>query len=221
MTQTPAGWYPDPEQQGQQRYWDGSQWTDHRVPLEPRQQFPSYPQPGEQQPSYQQPGQQPYGQPQYGAPPQPGYPAAYGAYQAPQGTSHTTRNVLIAIAVVFVLLVGGCAVVVGIAAKGVDNAVDNATEDHTVTYRVTGTAATATITYTGEDDTATPETSQTLPFETTVEFTDTLFSFYTLSATGEGDGSVSCEILVDGTSIDTDEGTDGFSFALCSGSDSD
>jgi Protein of unknown function (DUF2510) len=29
---TPAGWYPDPENAGQQRYWDGTQWTEHRTP---------------------------------------------------------------------------------------------------------------------------------------------------------------------------------------------
>jgi uncharacterized protein YxjI len=30
-TQPPAGWYPDPAQQFEQRYWDGAQWTEHVV----------------------------------------------------------------------------------------------------------------------------------------------------------------------------------------------
>jgi hypothetical protein len=29
---TPAGWYPDPDGSGGQRYWDGSTWTEHRSP---------------------------------------------------------------------------------------------------------------------------------------------------------------------------------------------
>lgn len=31
----PAGWFPDPEQPGTQRYWDGSQWTEQRAPAGP------------------------------------------------------------------------------------------------------------------------------------------------------------------------------------------
>lgn len=29
----PAGWYPDPHGQQLQRYWDGTQWTEHTAPL--------------------------------------------------------------------------------------------------------------------------------------------------------------------------------------------
>ena len=35
MSQTPAGWYPDPEDPSQQRYWDGYAWTEHRTPSAP------------------------------------------------------------------------------------------------------------------------------------------------------------------------------------------
>jgi hypothetical protein len=31
-SQQPAGWYDDPEDASQLRYWDGSQWTDNRNP---------------------------------------------------------------------------------------------------------------------------------------------------------------------------------------------
>lgn len=31
--QPPSGWYPDPEDQTRQRYWNGDQWTDHTAPV--------------------------------------------------------------------------------------------------------------------------------------------------------------------------------------------
>jgi hypothetical protein len=40
MSDTPAGWYPDPSGGPQQRYWDGAQWTDqvqaHAAPAAPQ-----------------------------------------------------------------------------------------------------------------------------------------------------------------------------------------
>ncbi|GAA1143616.1 hypothetical protein GCM10009630_47480 [Kribbella jejuensis] len=92
MSSQAAGWYDDPEDPAQQRYWDGTAWTDHRrpqpspqspPPFRPAQhgqvygsQPPVQPQPepryGQRLPQYQQYPQQPqYGQyagqqPQYG-----------------------------------------------------------------------------------------------------------------------------------------------------------
>lgn len=52
----PADWYPDPEVSGQQRYWDGREWTEHRAPgLHPGP--PSY----VSDVPEQQPGQNPAG----------------------------------------------------------------------------------------------------------------------------------------------------------------
>ncbi|GII66234.1 hypothetical protein Skr01_63190 [Sphaerisporangium krabiense] len=66
MTQTPAGWYPDPYGTPQLRWWDGTQWTDATHPLESS--------PGQSGPvstgQWAQPGQAAQSGP--GASPQPG-----------------------------------------------------------------------------------------------------------------------------------------------------
>ena len=35
MSNAAANWYPDPDDSSQYRYWDGTQWTDHRAPRGP------------------------------------------------------------------------------------------------------------------------------------------------------------------------------------------
>jgi hypothetical protein len=49
---TPAGWYPDPDGSGAQRYWDGFAWTEHRSPAEPAAGSHRAP---EQQPHFEAP----------------------------------------------------------------------------------------------------------------------------------------------------------------------
>lgn len=71
MSNSIPGWYSDPTVSGQQRYWDGTQWTDHVAPLP--QSLPPIPPPGYapapppyagyQAPGYAAPG---YGTPQTG-----------------------------------------------------------------------------------------------------------------------------------------------------------
>lgn len=60
----PGGWYPDPVDPGQERYWDGWQWSRNTRPRE-----------GMRQQDFAPP-QQPYANPYPPAPYQPGYPAA-------------------------------------------------------------------------------------------------------------------------------------------------
>lgn len=105
--QTPPGWYPA---DGGERWWDGTAWSEHRRPAPVPVPQPGY---GTGQP------------PGYAA----GYPAAGSPYApaVPPRKSNTTRNVLIVIGVLFVLLVGGCFAVVGLAGKAVNDAVDEAT----------------------------------------------------------------------------------------------
>lgn len=63
----PPGWYPDVEVPGGQRWWSGSDWTDHRTPPADAPAAPQYAQPQQYaQAQYSQPAQ--YGQPHYAQP---------------------------------------------------------------------------------------------------------------------------------------------------------
>ncbi|MCW2562871.1 MAG: putative rane-bound protein [Mycobacterium sp.] len=52
---TPAGWYPDPDGSGGPRYWDGSQWTEHRFPAAPEPTEPTEPPVPAEPPASEQP----------------------------------------------------------------------------------------------------------------------------------------------------------------------
>jgi hypothetical protein len=121
MTQTPnppAGWYP---QGGQERWWDGSGWSDNFRPLGSEQtQQPGQPAMTAGYPNTFQPVQQPaYGQPTYGQP-QP-------YLTQPVQQSHTGRNILIVFGVLFLVFVGGCIAVVAVVGNKVNDAVNDDT----------------------------------------------------------------------------------------------
>ncbi len=118
MTQTPnppAGWYP---QDNQERWWDGTGWSDNFRPLGSGQSM----QPGQPMApvgypnTFQQPG---YSQPTYGQP-QP-------YLTQPVEKSHTARNILIVFGVLFLLFVGGCIAVVAVVGNEVNDVVNDDT----------------------------------------------------------------------------------------------
>jgi hypothetical protein len=119
MTQTPnppAGWYP---QDNQERWWDGSGWSDNFRPLGSDQtQQPGQPVTTAGYPNTFQPVQQPgWSQPTYGQ------PQPYATQ--PVEKSHTARNILIVFAVLFVVFVGGCIAVVAVVGNKVNDAVND------------------------------------------------------------------------------------------------
>lgn len=85
---TPAGWYPDPQAEGQQRYWDGNAWTEHQAPLV-------------QQPQPTQPTEPAW------AAPQPGVASAQDAPRAAQQKKPFWRRTWVVVtAAVIVVLIG-------------------------------------------------------------------------------------------------------------------
>jgi hypothetical protein len=122
MTQTPnppAGWYP---QDNQERWWDGTGWSDNFRPLGSDQTAqPGQPMTTAGYPNAFQPVQQPgWAQPTYG---QPTYGQPY--LTQPVEKSHTARNILIVFAVLFLVFVGGCIAVVAIVGNKVNDAVND------------------------------------------------------------------------------------------------
>ncbi len=87
----PAGWYVDPWQPGMQRWWDGTQWTQHQTwagastapPAAPPEGAPAAPLAPSTPPASYPPATPPGGYPP--APPGGGYPPAPGYGQSPYG----------------------------------------------------------------------------------------------------------------------------------------
>ncbi|MEO6987268.1 MAG: CD225/dispanin family protein [Aquihabitans sp.] len=91
---TPANWYPNPEDPGTERWWDGAAWTDATRPVA------SWPAPTPPPPNFGAsggaPGYQPPGQGY--APPGPGYPA-HGQAQWGGGAGKPENGLVVSILV--------------------------------------------------------------------------------------------------------------------------
>jgi hypothetical protein len=126
MTASPAGWFPDPGNPQNVRWWDGQQWTQYTQPAQPVAQpvAPSTP--------------QPTGQPDFQAPAQPGFQQGYPqnyqaaaqpvfAQQAPAGYAGTGPARAVAAKPVYQKWWFWCLIVVALIAVGVPigNALSN------------------------------------------------------------------------------------------------
>jgi len=129
MTQTPAGWHPDPHDPSQLRYWDGQGWTEHRAPAQQPPATPTAPTTA---------GMAPAG---LTTPLQP---------SQPKGSKRTVWLVLGGVA----LLVGGCAIGAAAAGGGDGDSDKSASATVTVTKEAkapeAAPAATTTVTVTAE-----------------------------------------------------------------------
>lgn len=113
----PAGWYPNPHDALSERYWDGSQWTEHTRPF-----IATPPPPAAEPVVVSGPPQSPPMMASPGvatgptAPAPPGYqpspirPGPSGP--PPRSGSSGASKVLMVLGVIFLLLLGGCAVLV-------------------------------------------------------------------------------------------------------------
>lgn len=144
----------------------------------------------------QNPPQPPYGQ----QPPGGGYPQQYGG--PPPKKSHTLRNILLVLVVLFVLGVGGCLAIVGVAGNSIDKSLKAGSADHTVVYKVGGTTTKADLTYTTDGSTSTEQKQgQKVPWMKKLNIPGDFLQVYQVSAQNTGKGTVTCEILVDGKSV--------------------
>lgn len=171
---------------------------------------------GEQQPGWQtprppEPGQQGA---QWGTQPPPsgwGPPGnAPYPYQQPPAPPRKRRKWPWILLVVVILVIGG---VIGIIAS----IAHEVTKSETVSYKVTGTASSATVTYTtwNNGNTSTSQQDVPLPWNRT-ETASGIFKGGSLIITvGAGGGTATCSVTVDGHSPSTSTATGAYSSATC------
>lgn len=155
-------------------------------------------------------------QPQYLRGPQ-GYPQAPAAgMPSPRGRSEKRKWswIVAGLALVFVLLFGGCfAIVAGL----VNEVEENSGREITVTYQVEGTGPPVSITYLAGDLGMAQETATAVPWAKDVAI-DGFGRIVSLTASNNADGgAVTCRILVGDRVLAQQTSTGPYASANCSG----
>ena len=159
-------------------------------------------------PPYQ--GGYPQGQGGY---PQGGYPPNYG-YPQPPKKKPVWPWIVGGVVLVLVLLGGGCAAIIGVAAWQVDKEVNSSAD---LVYEVNGTASQVDITYYSGDFDQNTANGSMVPWRKNVTVSGfAKMGSITVTTTGTEEGTVSCRILRDGKVLDEDTSTGSFGFVTCS-----
>lgn len=144
--------------------------------------------------------------------PYPGQP--YPPQQQPPKKRKKWPWILLAICVVIIAMFGGCAALIGGAAKSIS---DESNSTVPVTYKVTGAATGALVTYTVEGN-ITQDNGVKLPWSKETTATG-IIKTVTLSATNGIDdtGKITCQIIVNGKVISENTASGLGASASCSG----
>ncbi|MGI5219656.1 MmpS family transport accessory protein [Nocardia sp. CA-290969] len=142
------------------------------------------------------------------------YPS--GEQQGHQPPRQTSRWpwIVAGVALVFVLLVGGCVAAYAMLVNEADEQVEG---DITVTYRVDGTAPASSVTYLGPDLGMARETGVAVPWskDVTIQGWGKIVSL--TANNGPDGGDITCRILVGGKVMSEQTSSGPYASASCSG----
>jgi hypothetical protein len=164
---------------------------------------------------------QPAVQPWAGAPQQPqaGWPPqGYGPYQPSPPPPRRRRKwpwIVLGIAIV---CIGGLIGIIAAVSGGVSHAID---AKETVVYKVTGSAHSATVTYTTWDheNSSTAQQDVTLPWSQTETSSGLVKGGVLTVSVDSGGGSVTCSVSVNGGTPTTSTASGAYNSATCDGTD--
>jgi Mycobacterium membrane protein len=149
-----------------------------------------------------------------------GPPVGY-APTAPPKKRKVWPWVLLGVCLVLILGFAGCVAIIGTAANQVGDQIKADSRPVLVTYEVTGEGVSTAnnITYTKDVNLGQEQaTGQPLPWKKDIQFGEGLFKPLSIVAqAGDGTGTITCRILVDGAEVTKSTSQGQFAVVSCSG----
>jgi hypothetical protein len=142
--------------------------------------------------------------------------SAIGISRASKGRA-TNKGLAIAGLVVSIVGLVMCILWVAVLNKAADDVEQEANREAVIVYEVSGDAANVDVTYTtfGDTSATNQETVATLPWTKEVTTKGIVKEGQLIVTTGEGGGSVTCKVTVDGKEVKTQTASGPFAMATC------